>query len=309
MDDFFFQIFIPSFRQQDKLWTCLESLKNQHFKSFKVTLVDDASGDNYDQILNAVWPFEIGLIVNKVNKGAVNNMLHCMAIDSQSPYVMVFHEDDLMHPEYLQTAYYFLLKNSETSLFVSTMAFYNKEAIPDFEKIDSSNIKVITQPKELISEFLLGKSISLASCIFRKNDLNTKWFDLGKYSMLGDRPFMVSFLENNKTIAFADSHFILANDHLDSDGRWKQLRKEHLQNIFLYYKNHFKRSNREDDQFLKVYLSRFVMEVYKLLENKYKPGKFDYVLKNLVKGNLSLKYYLLLNTRFGSFIEKLKAIK
>lgn len=306
MDDFFFEIFIPSFRQQDKLRACLESLKNQNFKSFKVTLVDDASCDNYDKILDAGWLFKIDLIVNKVNKGAVNNMLHCMAINSQSQYIMVFHEDDLMHPGYLMTAHSFLSANNNISLCVSTMAFYNKLSKPFFEKMDSINVKVINEAKSLIHEFLIGKSISLSSCIFKKSELKPENFDLEKFSMLGDRPFMCSFAQHGKSILFADADFIMADDHSEGDSRWAALRVKHLDNLLNYYKSHFNRSNHNERRFIDIHLTRLAMENYTLLDSLHRPLRLRYILSNVLNGNISVKYFLLLFPTFRKAVGKIK---
>ena len=306
MKDCFFEIFIPSFRQQDKLNTCLQSIGDQSFRSFQVTIIDDASGENYDSILNAGWPFKIKVLTNQFNYGAVNNMLHCMEIESRSPYVLVFHEDDIMHPQYLQTAHTYLSKDKNISLFVSTMSFYNGQSTPVFDDLNLVNLKIIDEEKDLIRQFLLGKSISLSSCIYQKNELDPKRFDLERFSMLGDRPFMCQFLGDKKCIAFADGNFIIADDHSEADSRWKSLRVKHLQNLFSYYKSFFTKSDKGDRHFLNIHLTRLTMEAYALLENQFKPGRLSYVVSNILKGNLSPKYYLLLYPVVRRSIEKVK---
>jgi glycosyltransferase involved in cell wall biosynthesis len=100
----FFEIVIPTFKRPELLIDAVESALNQNYsEDYKVTVIDnDPSSENYNEINLARFDGKIKYYKNKENLGIENNWNKTLIL-SNSNWVCLLADDDMLHPDYLKT--------------------------------------------------------------------------------------------------------------------------------------------------------------------------------------------------------------
>lgn len=99
------EVFVVTYNRRDKLKKMLESLCCQTARGFKITVLDNASTDNTREVvkdMQLMHPHRnIGLVTHNENLGNLGNFKMTQKMASLK-YTAVFHDDDVIHPEYLE---------------------------------------------------------------------------------------------------------------------------------------------------------------------------------------------------------------
>jgi len=109
-------VFVLTYNRADYLKIMLESLCNQTAKGFNIKVLNNASTDNTIDIVNEIkrqYPSRnIELITHKENIGNPNNFKKSQEL-AHNEYTAVFHDDDAIHPEYINTAMQLLNRHKD----------------------------------------------------------------------------------------------------------------------------------------------------------------------------------------------------
>lgn len=93
----------------------LQSLCEQTLQGFKITVLNNCSTDDTLQVIEEIkeeYPLrDIQVITNEKNLGNPGNFIRSQSIPTRE-YVAVFHDDDAVHPEYLERAMSVLVRDS-----------------------------------------------------------------------------------------------------------------------------------------------------------------------------------------------------
>ena len=234
-------IFILTYERPELLKECLENLNNQTFKDFKVIILDNTQYIGRYDFLNANYTYKIKYIKNKKNLGAEGNGTLAYSWNIDTEYFMIFHDDDLMHENYLDYSINFLLKNNNVSWIGSNYSLN----INLFNKALNNQINTFDKSK-LISEIFKGLNYSLSSIIYKKsNTLNINFNDYyQKYSILCDRPYIIDLIPDDKLIAIIKEPMIFYRNHLKQESKTSKSRitVEDQISFFLYYKKNNKKN-------------------------------------------------------------------
>ncbi len=297
-------IAIPVYNHPELLDPCLESIEKQEFKEYQVLLVDDNSKIGYERVIQKYANLNIKYIKNAKNLGSVPNMMQCINWQYNSKYFMVFREDDLLHPQFLKYSLSLLEENEELVFSCCNMEFFKKYSdvrINHFNSIET----FYCDKSSFVLKILEGNPISWASVVYR-SDFKRPNFRYNKFSMLGDRPFLIDLLQNNKC-AFITNRLIIAFAHGLNDNRWDLLRCNHILNLYRYYFNLVATSKKaENRKPIKKYITLRMADNYRLLKKR---SIFIYLmlfLRALHYHLISVKYLILQNRTIRKFFEKLK---
>lgn len=98
-----FSILIPAYKSQ-YLHECIESILNQTFTDFEVIIVNDASPENIDSIIESFSDPRIRYFVNKTNCGAINvvDNWNISLSYAHGDYVICMGDDDKLLPSCLE---------------------------------------------------------------------------------------------------------------------------------------------------------------------------------------------------------------
>jgi len=111
-----FSIIIPSYNRADFLLTSINSSLNQEYTDFEVIVVDDASTDNTEEMVNSIKSDKLTYIRKTVNgeRSAARNTGTQVA---RGEFVYFHDSDDVLYPNHLKEAYKLLQINPEAVFF------------------------------------------------------------------------------------------------------------------------------------------------------------------------------------------------
>jgi glycosyltransferase involved in cell wall biosynthesis len=91
---------IPTYNGATHLAETLHSILNQKCPPFDILVSDDRSDDDTVEMVRALAGERARIVINPERLGLAGNWNQCMAL-SQTPWVSIFHQDDVMLPGHL----------------------------------------------------------------------------------------------------------------------------------------------------------------------------------------------------------------
>ena len=234
-------IVIPCYNQTTLLERNLRCLERQVYKDFSIVIIDDNSSENYPAVIERFPNLDISYIRNEKNLGAMGNIFNSIFYKTGSAYQMSLHEDDAIHPYYLDMTIKALDEDGSVS-FVCSLADWFKDDTELENKL--LNLKKIKEVQKLdragfVRSILEGKHIMLGSVVYRTSTLNIQTHDIQKYmekyDVLCDRPFLASLIGPDKKIALVNEKAIFTRDHGEHDGRFKNITEQDNFNLMEFY--------------------------------------------------------------------------
>jgi len=150
-----FTIVIPTFNRAHLISETINTVLNQTFSDFELIIIDNASTDNTDRIIESITDRK-RIIYHKseVNKERSHSRNKGIKM-AKGEFITFLDSDDFMYPNALMDAYSYIIKNS------STKFFHNK-----FEFVDNDR-NIIYQPTypSLENQYLALCSGNFLSCI------------------------------------------------------------------------------------------------------------------------------------------------
>lgn len=192
-------IAIPTFDREVFLREALNSINQQIFKEFKVILFDNASPYDIDALAREFPSLAITIDKNATNIGNQGNFAKVMGYSFDTPYVMIFHDDDTIHPQYLAKAVD-LLETDSDLMWVGSLIRYttdgNKMSI--FDRAPTTPTLLKCDQKEMVAAFMRNVPIGFSSVVYRREALAEATPDATRFFKWLDRPFMLSAGGNQK---------------------------------------------------------------------------------------------------------------
>ncbi|HOP51196.1 MAG TPA: glycosyltransferase family 2 protein, partial [Ignavibacteriales bacterium] len=109
-------IFIVSYNHAKFIEECVASVFEQTYKNIEVYVIDDASTDNIDQIIeNLKEKYKFNYIKNIENKGLVKNLNKYLPLYAKGEFVCIVAADDKWTPDKFEKQVNFLNNNPDIS--------------------------------------------------------------------------------------------------------------------------------------------------------------------------------------------------
>ncbi|MCI1647449.1 MAG: glycosyltransferase [Bacteroides sp.] len=169
---------LPAYKA-DFLAQAIDSILVQTYTDFELIIVNDASPDNLDQIISLYNDERIRYYVNDVNVGRqslVAQWNHCISY-AKGDYIVLASDDDLYHPDFLQTCVGLTLQYPSVHLVRARV-----------EQIDTNNK-------------LIGVDALLPS-FCSKYEFFYYWMKGVAFTCIGNYMFKTSVLKERKFIDF-----------------------------------------------------------------------------------------------------------
>lgn len=150
---------------------CIESILNQTFQNFELIILNDASTENLDDVVNSFDDCRIKYYKNETNSGITKTRNKLLSLAS-GKYIAICDHDDISLPERFEKEYNFLEQNPEYSIVSSWVeAFYSEK----------NKIKIWKRkPFPKYFDFLKNCELLHQACMWRKKDFekyNLKYED------------------------------------------------------------------------------------------------------------------------------------
>jgi len=233
-------VVIPVYNQPDLLDECLKSIALQRFSDFRVIIVDDASTVDYQQVISKYKDMTIEYRRNNRNKGAMFNMKSLLEIKWMTKYFVVFHEDDLMHPLFLEQQVKVMEENNLLSFSGTLMEYFTENEFYTFyskKKMQKDNHTYFNSASDFLKTVLLKQEICFGSIIYRTNNCDNINFEVHRFGPLCDRPYLISFLKNGTLGCLINNSLVYYRDHGPDDQRFSHLTGKQIVSFFKSYKN------------------------------------------------------------------------
>jgi glycosyltransferase involved in cell wall biosynthesis len=297
---------IPCFNQPELLDVCINSISEQTFTDFEVLIFDDCSVSDYSKVIFKYDHLNIRYLRNPQNLGAIGNMMNALYYTCDTEYLMVFHEDDLMHSRFLEYSLQTFNSNNQIAWVGSEMAFFSDHSEIKLEFFSQVEYKTYNESKSLVFDLVNGTPLCFGSIIYRKKLLKKVVFDLEKYGILGDRPFIIE-LAKEQICVIIKLPLIKYRLHLNEDNRSKDLNEKQLLNFYSFYRSHFFiRLDKNDKKIISSRITIQLINSFKQLRRENKSNFLIFLFRAFKLELISVKY-LILSIRFvRRSIEKVK---
>jgi glycosyltransferase involved in cell wall biosynthesis len=220
------EIFIVTFNRADMLKTAIESCLQQTAEDILITILDNASTDHTADTVASFESPNIRFLTTEKNLGFSGNIQRCQDLCTKE-FILVFHDDDQLHPKYVETAFKYLKKHSDANLVVSNAITIPAESKPDFSIVKGQPVLKLDRTYFAASLYVKNK-IAFCSAIYRKDALLLLDFkDLEKkFGKWGDRPIMIEAVGNGMAIVLTDT-YIFTGRHKAQDTHQKKTQPSH----------------------------------------------------------------------------------
>ena len=170
-------VFVVTYNRANYLKTCIKSILEQSFCDFQLVILDNASIDNTQIIVNSFQDNRIQYIRHEMNIGGLNNINYALNM-CKTKYFIIFHDDDIMNKDLLGKEVEVLEENEKYSIASSQCAFIDGKgkgiAIALYNKKQQDRISLFKGNEYLRNFLLREQSIICPSVMFRNTFFKEK---------------------------------------------------------------------------------------------------------------------------------------
>lgn len=228
-------ICIPTYNRPEYLQSCLESILAQTFQDYRIVILDNGSEKDYSGVLRCIIDSRITYRRHNSNLGNKENIKIALREYLDTKYIMVFHDDDLMAPGFLEYAISALEQN-ENVVFVSSMMRQFEGHSPELTPLSSSPHPMLCTGYDLVKLFLTGFPLHFGSTLYRSDILLRGLPDTDKYAGAGDRPFLLDLLGEDKHCGVFSQPLIFYRIHPQQDSKVGELDATHIIELYRAYR-------------------------------------------------------------------------
>ena len=134
-------IAIPTYNRLSYLKECIKSILDQSFQDFSIFVFDNASNEPVEEELKKLNDRRIHFIGNSKNIGQGGNINRILAYPFESEYLVIFLDDDAMHPKMLELETSFLDAHDDIAFVVSDFRTVSDKTIHNFPSFAKNQIK------------------------------------------------------------------------------------------------------------------------------------------------------------------------
>ena len=216
------EVFILTRNRVDLLKSSAESILNQTHK-VKLTIVDNCSEDNTEAYVkelmekcnNVNYYRQPEFVIFEKNLKTAQNM-------AQADYVMFFHDDDILHPQYIEFAYKLINKYDDVDLICGlSTAFKNQNEIKT-EYLKQVKYSLFKNKKEFISHVYSAfctdyTDIVFPHVIYKTQNIKDIKIETERYGKIADKPFVIDALQKGIVIQIRDKRMLNYRIHEGQD--------------------------------------------------------------------------------------------
>ena len=277
-------IFILSHNRQDYILESIDSILQQTFFGYNLYVLDNCSTDNTINAVKVRYP-EVKVLTSSTNLSFLENFKRILE-HTKADWVMAFHDDDLIHKDYLSRVFELIDKNRDISLVGSNFSGFKNLSIKELNRETVDSEFVIFENQSSFANFCMShNAIGFSSCIYKRESLGNILSDLNQYGKMLDRPLMIENCGTGCILVFK-SYYLRYRVHPKQDSQDSSNGPflEEGKNLVRYYKNTISRGSFKNKFSFAISINSFVREIYKWCSDRnsttylrYKYNLFRYV--------------------------------
>lgn len=275
---------ITTFDRPDYLEECLASVKHQTLTGFRLVVLDNASAADYSGVLDRFRELPMSYVRNETNIGAAGNIGKAMRRYSDSKYLTVFHDDDIMHPRMLEWQLEVLEADPEIQFVSTEYAAFDDGAAPPRRIWGNVGLDIeVYEDQSALARSLLGSGgLCFGSTMYRSSVLKQIRLDEERFSIIWDRPFLLDAARLG-TSALIRAPLVLYRHHPGQDTNTGSLSAKNLIELMRAYRTALPSDwSRADQQLFYVHARDFLTRYgYARLAPEERIGAITFVRKSI----------------------------
>jgi len=192
------QIIIATFNRPTLILRSIDSALKQTFNDFELIVSDNSTNNDTRDIISK--NYNTNVIYTKRDKWLTGiEHLNIILSEIKSEYFIIFHDDDVMHPEMLNILYSKLVKNNDI-LAVGCNAVVNKNNKNNKKSFSSLKIdKIIEKKSQLVEAYSINKSfMPFPSYLYKREIAENIRFNMDHGGKFCDLAFLCEILNYGK---------------------------------------------------------------------------------------------------------------
>jgi glycosyltransferase involved in cell wall biosynthesis len=230
------EVFILTYNRKNYLKYSINSILNQSYKPYRLTIVDNGSIDGTSDMCQEYQKNGVIYVKNTENMqfGVWEQIKNLV----DSDYFMIFHDDDLLHTDYLKNVYEIINCKNDVVMVGCATGVSNINKINSYtfrhEKIQYKEFNT----KSLASLLFKGFPLPFCSIIYKSEYFKNINFDFNSYGKFFDRPLILNFSKFGNVVIIKNK-LVRTFVHSDQDSKTinKGGNEEKLINVIKAYKN------------------------------------------------------------------------
>jgi len=232
-------IAVPTYNRQDYLRDSLNSILSQSFQDFNIIIFDNHSDYDIESFIAGFKDARISLVRSEKNIGNATNFQKVFDYKYDSEYLVVFHDDDAMHPSLLESEIK-ILENDPRVVLVGTGLNFVEAGQPilKFTNLRTRrNISVFEDAADLVRLILKDFDLSFDSVMYRVKFIEGISRYQEQFFKWADRPFLVNIAKKG-SVAIIKDKLINYRIHGGQDSQSSAAEeRDCLFNLFTFYRD------------------------------------------------------------------------
>lgn len=216
------EVFILTKNRIDLLKYSINSILNQTHK-VKLTIIDNNSDDLTEVYVKDLMKHHDNVFYYKQN----STVEFCKNLETaqklaKTEYVMFFHDDDILHPQYLEIAYRLINKYDDVDIICGLLTTFKDNSEINFEKHNTIKYSIfkdkIAFTKHSYSACITDNtSIMFPHVIYKTNNIKNITIESNKYGKIADKPFVINSIKSGKCIQIRNKDMLMYRIHCRQD--------------------------------------------------------------------------------------------
>lgn len=197
------EILVLTYNRSAFLRTTLESLLAQKHQASRICVLDNGSTDNTQLVVQSFAPRGVELV-----RRAQNDPRGCwpeLQAMARGPWTMLFHDDDLLHSNYLSDVAAVIAVEPLTTVVVSAMNVHQNPETAAWGNVRGNHWRTRTG-RQLAEDLYRGFRMPFCSAVYRTDVLRglSPRFDV--YGKIFDRPFVIDAACAGNSVVMLDAY-------------------------------------------------------------------------------------------------------
>jgi glycosyltransferase involved in cell wall biosynthesis len=208
------EVYIITYNRIEFIDQSVHSILNQSYQPKRLVIFDNGSIDGTREFCQKYIKEGIELIHNNENNQF--GIWQQIKEISKSDYIVVFHDDDVMHPYYLESVVNVIYKHPELVLICSQMKTFSKD--PLVEIINDSSYHYLKSYRDFAYLLYAGHQIPFCSAVYRRDIFINLNPEATKFNKFFDRPFMIDAAKFGEAVVL-NGRYIYLRIHENQDSK------------------------------------------------------------------------------------------
>jgi len=264
---------IPTYNRSAWLKECIRSILDQTFQDFSLYVFDNASSEPVQEEVKKYEDERIRFVGSERNLGSTGNINRILQYPFESEYVIIFHDDDTMHPNTLEIETSFLDAQEDLVFVVSDLSRAREGTMQRFPAFPVENTPhtIYRKKSDFIRAQMSWLRYAFNSAMYRVGALQNARMRPEMFSDFADMIFLAE-ISKKGPCAFLKVPLVNYRVHASQDSGL--LKQDHAKGAFAtlsFFRESLSSSlgklDKKDEKLFRTYSFNFLLRSYTQINN------------------------------------------